>query len=321
MDKNAASPRRGILSYGEIAWDRLWLVNALPGQETDHYLYQERGGPGGCALNTAIDLAGLGERIYLAGNSVGSDPECRAILQKLRALRVQSEIARRSGARTPFCQVFVEKETGRRSFILAHRGIQDFDSADRAHQDRVLALLRRGRFGHAFVQPYTKIGSLRLLKKIAAMPLKSRPWILIQDVTPDSPFVRLADAVQISIPDQEVFSESAIRAMAGKYFSSRTVTKGRHSFTRQVFVTAGARGVGLFEKGAARARLFPGTRARRVVDTTGCGDAFRAGLMAGLARGLPLEKAIRLGTKCGAWKAGIYGSFFETSPRVLVRPA
>ena len=47
-----------------------------------------------------------------------------------------------------------------------------------------------------------------------------------------------------------------------------------------------------------------------VVDTTGCGDAFTAGLIAGLHRGWDLEQAARLGGTCGALVAGGLGSDF-----------
>jgi adenosine kinase len=40
--------------------------------------------------------------------------------------------------------------------------------------------------------------------------------------------------------------------------------------------------------------------ARRVVDPTGCGDAYRAGLLFGRARGLPLETCGRLGSLLGS---------------------
>ncbi|HEX6331655.1 MAG TPA: PfkB family carbohydrate kinase, partial [Actinomycetota bacterium] len=36
-------------------------------------------------------------------------------------------------------------------------------------------------------------------------------------------------------------------------------------------------------------------------DTTGAGDAFNAGLVAGLAEGMPLEGAIELGLRAGAF--------------------
>jgi len=45
-----------------------------------------------------------------------------------------------------------------------------------------------------------------------------------------------------------------------------------------------------------------------VVDTTGCGDAFTAGLIAGLHRGWDIERAARLGGTCGALVAGGLGS-------------
>ena len=38
----------------------------------------------------------------------------------------------------------------------------------------------------------------------------------------------------------------------------------------------------------------------RAVDATGAGDAFDAGFLAGLLRGMPLEKASRLGCAAGA---------------------
>ena len=45
-----------------------------------------------------------------------------------------------------------------------------------------------------------------------------------------------------------------------------------------------------------------------VVDTTGCGDAFTAGFIAGLHRGWDLERAARLGGTCGALVASGLGS-------------
>ena len=46
----------------------------------------------------------------------------------------------------------------------------------------------------------------------------------------------------------------------------------------------------------------------KVVDTTGCGDAFTAGFIAGLHHGWDLERAARLGGTCGALVAGGLGS-------------
>ena len=45
-----------------------------------------------------------------------------------------------------------------------------------------------------------------------------------------------------------------------------------------------------------------------VVDTTGCGDAFTAGVIAGLHHGWDIERAARLGGTCGALVAGGLGS-------------
>jgi adenosine kinase len=64
-----------------------------------------------------------------------------------------------------------------------------------------------------------------------------------------------------------------------------------------VIVTRGAEGSTVFEGGE---RIdVPAVKAERVVDPTGCGDAFRAGLLFGLERGLPLATAARIGSVMG----------------------
>jgi adenosine kinase len=64
-----------------------------------------------------------------------------------------------------------------------------------------------------------------------------------------------------------------------------------------IVVTRGAEGSTILE-GGARVDV-PAVKAERVVDPTGCGDAFRAGLLVGLERGLPLETAARIGSVMG----------------------
>ena len=46
-------------------------------------------------------------------------------------------------------------------------------------------------------------------------------------------------------------------------------------------------------------KQFDAATAQRVVDPTGCGDAYRAGLLFGLEQGLPLEGAARIGSLMG----------------------
>jgi adenosine kinase len=71
------------------------------------------------------------------------------------------------------------------------------------------------------------------------------------------------------------------------------------SLAGAVIVTLGERGSLLRRNGASEERIPP-ARAERVVDPTGAGDAYRAGLLFGMARGLALETAARIGSLLGA---------------------
>lgn len=73
-----------------------------------------------------------------------------------------------------------------------------------------------------------------------------------------------------------------------------------------VVVTKGRNG-SVVHEGEVRTEIPPVT-AQRVVDPTGCGDAYRAGLIFGRARGLPWEVAGRMGSLLGTWQVECEGT-------------
>ena len=73
-----------------------------------------------------------------------------------------------------------------------------------------------------------------------------------------------------------------------------------------VIVTRGEHGSWI-RTGSERVEIPP-VKASEVVDPTGCGDSYRAGLLYGMARGLPLELAARVGSLMGALKVARAGT-------------
>jgi ribokinase len=76
--------------------------------------------------------------------------------------------------------------------------------------------------------------------------------------------------------------------------------------TRQgVVISLGDKGAAAFDRSSRRE--FPAYQVK-VVDTTGAGDAFRAGLAVMLAQGKPLDDAVRFANACGALGCTIMGA-------------
>jgi adenosine kinase len=73
-----------------------------------------------------------------------------------------------------------------------------------------------------------------------------------------------------------------------------------------VIVTKGEQGSTVHEGG--RAIEIPPVRAAKIVDPTGCGDAYRAGLLHARALGHPWEIAGRLGSLLGAYQVEVEGT-------------
>lgn len=77
------------------------------------------------------------------------------------------------------------------------------------------------------------------------------------------------------------------------------------SHLKGVIVTLGADGCEVWEQG--NRTHIPGVKAEKVVDPTGCGDAFRAGLLFGLSEGLTLGSCAQMANRIGSIKISSKG--------------
>jgi adenosine kinase len=73
-----------------------------------------------------------------------------------------------------------------------------------------------------------------------------------------------------------------------------------------VIITLGERGSTIHHGGEVSE--IPPVRAEKLVDPTGCGDAYRAGLLSGRVRGLSYGVAGRMGSLLGACQVGVEGN-------------
>jgi adenosine kinase len=73
-----------------------------------------------------------------------------------------------------------------------------------------------------------------------------------------------------------------------------------------VVITKGVKG-SVIHNGGEKIEIPP-VIASKVVDPTGCGDAYRAGLMAGRARGLSFETAGRMASLLGSYQVEVEGT-------------
>jgi adenosine kinase len=82
--------------------------------------------------------------------------------------------------------------------------------------------------------------------------------------------------------------------------TGQTLASLSQSHLKGVIVTLAHEGCELWVQG--QRTHVPGVVAEQVVDPTGCGDAFRGGLLYGLERGWNLERSVALGNRMGALK-------------------
>lgn len=284
-----------VCVYGTTCVDRIRRVAHLPPPGGYVEVLEERWMPGGEALNTAIALATWGVQVALVPNALGEDELAEHLLRMLKQyptidLRF---LRRRKDVQTPTCDVYVTPDGHRTMFGMGFAHMSSDIVPDEVLGE-VKVLTADANPGEASVRACEQA-------KAASVP------VVAMDLHDSERAGRVAD---ILLTSYEWVGRSddidTLKRIAREY---------RERFGATVILTAGAKGCVLAECERQEVVHLPAYRAPTIVDTTGSGDVFRAGLIYGryvLQR--DIEWAIRFGSAAAALNAGAVGACAGVRP-------
>jgi sugar/nucleoside kinase (ribokinase family) len=273
-------------------------VEAIPEGQGGQLVEEIRVSPAGSAGGTAVTLAKLGARVRSAG-AIGTDELGGVMLELLRRFRVDTSLLiRREGVQTSASVLPIRPDGSRPAFhVVGANGA--FSSAD-APWDAIAAA------------DYLHFGAPEFMggdeaAKILAFAHEHGVVTSADLLAPGEQAAAIADwiAPALAHVDYLLPNDDQVKALTGE---SDLVAGARALLDRGVgcvAATCGAEGaVVVDERGSSRVPAF----AVEVVDTTGCGDAFSAGFLRGLALGRSRRDAALLGCAAAALVAGGLGS-------------
>lgn len=264
--------------------DQIHMLNVsflVPGMRREY---------GGCAGNIAYTLKMLGGYPVVMA-TVGQD--AGPYLQYLRDLGIGTDHIR-TLPDTFTAQAMITTDLDNNQITAFHPGamgqsqlnsVQDALGAGKRPALGIVAPdSREGMLHHA--QQFAEAGIPFIFDLGQAMPLFNG-----EDLRQ---FVELASYVTVNDYEAQVMLSRTA------WTSAEVAAK-----VRAFVVTHGERGASIFADGQQFA--IPAVQAERVVDPTGCGDAFRGGLLYGIENGLDWETTGRLASLMGALKIAQQG--------------
>jgi adenosine kinase len=244
---------------------------------------------GGCAANIAYHLRLLGEDPIVLAAVGGDDFDAYAAWLDRHGIR-RDHIVGLAGEATAGAYITTDLEDNQ--IIGFHPG-----AMDRAHEiglERVTEPIEVG-----IVSPNGKRAMVELARE-----LKRRRLPTVIDPGQGLPLferdelVELLDGAAVYVVNDYEWSLTLSRSALAEEDLLRRVGA--------VLVTRGEKGSTLRQgKDSVDIPVVP---AARVVDPTGCGDAYRAALLHGLRRGLPLETCAKMGSLMGSLKVAEAGT-------------
>jgi ribokinase len=253
---------------------------------------------GGGATNAAVTFARLGFKAAVVAR-IGNDDPGAAIVEDLSMNDVHTELLRISTKEQTAYSTLLTAKNGERSVLVYRGASSSFSTADipwKKLKSKWLYITSLG-------------GNLELLQKIVAQAKKQGTKVALNPGRGElkravelRELLSSLSVIIVNLEEAQMLTESEEKdgAKLAKRLSYPNLT---------VIVTDGSRGAHAYADGKA---WFVRTSGAKSISRTGAGDAFGSGTVAGLAKGLKLEDALRLGTlnaesviqKFGA-KAGI----------------
>ncbi len=266
---------------------------------------------GGSAANTAAGIAALGLRAGFIGQ-LADDQLGTIFAHDIRSLGVQFETpARGDVGATARCLILVTPDAQRtmNTFLGAAQMLGP-QAVDPVHVAQAKILYLEGYLwdpADPRAAMYKAMDAAREAGTKVAFTLsdsfvvdrhRSDLLRLLDERRIDILFANQVEAESLAqVPDVE----SAVAALRDKV-DTLVVTRHEHG--------------ALAIRGGERVEV-PAEPIRELIDTTGAGDLFAAGFLAGEARGLGLERSLRLGAICAAEVIQHYGARPESDLKVV----
>ena len=241
---------------------------------------------GGCAGNIAYSLAMLeGQPLIMA--TVGSDAQ--PYFERLTQLRLDPAHVR-TVDETFTAQAFITTDLDDNQITAFHPGAMNFSHLNRVSDASGIAL--------GIVAPDGRDGMLQHAREFAQA---GTPFIF----DPGQGLPMFNGEELIAFIDQAAYV--TVNSYEGQLLQERT-GQSLEALARRVqalILTRGAEGSTVYSGG--REIAIPSVKPAAVVDPTGCGDAYRAGLLYGIAHGMGWETTGRLASLIGAIKIASRG--------------
>ena len=249
---------------------------------------------GGNVCNTGIAMAKLGMKVAAAG-LVGRDVLGAAVTERLRQAGLDTSAVFATDQGQTSATVVAVEPGGERCFFHTP-GVTRLLDADLLR--KCFPAFKRCRYvqiGYFGLLPALTPQLPALLRELRAAAPDTK--VALETVTPVGPWRELEPI----LPHLDLFLPSRTEAadLTGESDPGRMIAAFRRHMKRGlVGIKLDAEGC-LLDDGAGRPALVPAYKVN-VVDTTGAGDTWFAGLLTGLVRGMPLEQAGKLANRAAA---------------------
>lgn len=276
-----------VFVYGEIGPDNIIRVPYFPYPGKDAPVLEDSYEMGGSGTNVAVFLARWEVSVGLSGNMLGDDPRGRMIRAWLETYPTLdlTHLVTQTGVRTPFCRILVRPDGERAILFYNAQAVPAIaPSPEMIKGAKIAAIDLNG-------------GDERI--EMAKIACQTGVMTVLGDVMQlDHPVLPFCDVILNSI------------ALLKHYFPECDLREHSRSLHRAsgaaVITTNGHRSIHAIDRDGAEYWIQP--LEVSPVDTTGAGDALRAGVIYGLLKGWKLVDGIRWGTAAAALNIQRYGA-------------
>jgi len=301
--------RFDVAGTGSMVVDEIHLAKRIVSADEKGLLRADSSGRvvqrqvGGVTLNHLGWARVLGLRTAIFGKQA-DDPNGRFLRAGMERLGIEPHIDL-SGSASSFAQIYVDPD-GARAIYMARGATGELspDDVEKKHRHVIESA--------AIVTTEVSQVPLATARRVLELARAAGAQTVVDLDVP------LADAVPALGSEADLYAvlgladvlKPSLAALDGLVAPGSARARARELAERTgaklVALTLGAAGSLLFREGEAAAAAAASVK---VVDTTGAGDAFLGGLLAGLCYGLDLESCARLGNACGAACCEQIGAF------------